>query len=196
MNPYEVLGVPPDADAAAIKKGYRRASAKAHPDRAGGDPEQMATVNRAMAVLEDPARRARFDKTGETGAVPDVRAEAAGHLRQVIGLMLDQASDTDDLVAALLRMSKNSDTEARRDVRALRAKLDLLARRRGYVECRSGDHNNLFVQVIDDKLKRLSGQISALERQLEINEAAREILQEYSWRGPAALGFGVTGTFG
>ena len=37
MNPYEVLGVPEDADKQTIKKAYRKLAAEHHPDRGGAD---------------------------------------------------------------------------------------------------------------------------------------------------------------
>ena len=39
-SPYEVLGVPADADAAALRAAYRRALRLTHPDT-GGDPARL-----------------------------------------------------------------------------------------------------------------------------------------------------------
>jgi len=57
---YKVLGVSRDADAKTIKKAYRKAVMKAHPDK-GGSEAKMATVNEAYEVLSKPELRARFD---------------------------------------------------------------------------------------------------------------------------------------
>ena len=37
-DPYEVLGVPRDADGATIKKSYRKLAARYHPDQNPDDP--------------------------------------------------------------------------------------------------------------------------------------------------------------
>lgn len=50
-----VLGVPADADPAAIKRAYRRLMARHHPDRAGDDP---AATTRAQTI-NDAYRRIR-----------------------------------------------------------------------------------------------------------------------------------------
>lgn len=58
---YDVLGLAPGADDDIIKAAYRVVVKRLHPDR-GGDPQQMARVNEAYAVLSDPARRRDYDR--------------------------------------------------------------------------------------------------------------------------------------
>ena len=53
---YEVLGVPRDADEAALKKAYRQLAKKYHPDINPGDKEAEAKfkeASEAYAVLSD-----------------------------------------------------------------------------------------------------------------------------------------------
>ena len=40
-DPYAVLGVPPDADAATVKRAYRKLISEHHPDRLGDLPEDL-----------------------------------------------------------------------------------------------------------------------------------------------------------
>ena len=40
-DPYAVLGVPPDTDAATVKRAYRKLISEHHPDRLGGLPEDL-----------------------------------------------------------------------------------------------------------------------------------------------------------
>lgn len=63
MNPYEILGVPKDADDATIKRAYRKLVAKAHPD-VGGDPEEFHKLQAAYECLKDPESRAYYDQHG------------------------------------------------------------------------------------------------------------------------------------
>ncbi|MCF6744401.1 molecular chaperone DnaJ [Blastococcus sp. KM273128] len=61
---YGALGVPQDADAAAIKKAYRKLATELHPDKNPGNTEAEARfkeVSEAYDVLSDPKRRGEYD---------------------------------------------------------------------------------------------------------------------------------------
>lgn len=57
---YEVLGVPRDADEEQIRRAWRAAARRTHPD-AGGDARAFRAVTRAWEVLGDPEARRRYD---------------------------------------------------------------------------------------------------------------------------------------
>lgn len=63
---YQILGVSKDADAASIKKAYRKLARKYHPDVSKeADAEQrMAEVNEAYTVLGDAEKRGAYDEVG------------------------------------------------------------------------------------------------------------------------------------
>src|SRR5260221_13150210 len=100
-DPYEVLGVPRGASAAAIKSAYRKLAKKHHPDNNKNDPKAAARfseINSANEIVGDEDKRKQFDRgeidadgkprfQGFPGAAPrgrggfethTVRARAAG----------------------------------------------------------------------------------------------------------------------
>src|SRR6476646_4791199 len=69
-DPYEVLGVPRGASAAAIKSAYRKLAKKHHPDSNKNDPKAAARfseINSANEIVGDEDKRKQFDR-GEIDA--------------------------------------------------------------------------------------------------------------------------------
>ena len=67
---YEVLGVQKNANADEIKKAYRKAAIKYHPDKNPGDKEaeeKFKEAAEAYDVLSNEEKRARYDKFGHAG---------------------------------------------------------------------------------------------------------------------------------
>ncbi|HEX2704929.1 MAG TPA: DnaJ C-terminal domain-containing protein [Candidatus Lustribacter sp.] len=61
---YAILGVPQDADAATVKKTYRKLARKLHPDQNANDPkseERFKEIGEAYSVLADPEQRKQYD---------------------------------------------------------------------------------------------------------------------------------------
>ncbi|MFZ2544923.1 MAG: molecular chaperone DnaJ [Candidatus Saccharimonadales bacterium] len=64
---YEVLGVGKSASADEIKKAFRKAAVKHHPDKEGGDETKFKEINEAYEVLKDQQKRQRYDQFGHAG---------------------------------------------------------------------------------------------------------------------------------
>ena len=69
---YEVLGVPKDASESDIKKAYRKAAMKYHPDKFANSSEaekkdaedKFKEINEAYEILSDPQKKAAYDQYG------------------------------------------------------------------------------------------------------------------------------------
>jgi tetratricopeptide (TPR) repeat protein len=80
IDPYSVLGLPRDADAAAVKAAYRKLALRWHPDRHldAGEEQQLEAefefrrLNAAQRVLSDSVKKRTYDLGG---TVPDLAAQ-------------------------------------------------------------------------------------------------------------------------
>ena len=69
-DPYEVLGVPRDAEDTEIKKTFRRLARELHPDVNRHDPEaeeKFKEAAEAYEILSDTERRSTYDRYGFEG---------------------------------------------------------------------------------------------------------------------------------
>ena len=100
-DPYAVLGVPTTATQVEIRAAYRAAARRVHPD-AGGSADEMQQLNVAWHVLQDPGRRAAYDRS--VGAASGGRTDpsAGGAWAGRPGDPPEDASDWFDLAADLL----------------------------------------------------------------------------------------------
>lgn len=114
-NPYEILGVTPDASADAVQKAYRRLAKKLHPDLNPGNCEaedQFKRVAGAYGLLGDPEKRARFDR-GEIDAsgverqqhpfYRDYAGAAGEHDPYTSAAGFADFADSDDILSEILR---------------------------------------------------------------------------------------------
>ena len=108
---YAVLGVPRDADAAAIKKAYRALAALHHPDVSSEEDagERFREIAEAYEVLSRPESRARYDRRLARAAA-DARPRAAGHRES------GRAADLHDLVRAPRPAERGADVRVEIEV--------------------------------------------------------------------------------
>lgn len=92
---YAILGVPQDADDAAIKKAYRKLARTHHPDKNPGDTaaeQRFKDIGEANSVLADPEKRREYDA---------VRQMARGGARFTAGGPGGGAGGFDDVFSSM-----------------------------------------------------------------------------------------------
>ena len=136
-DPYQTLGVKKDASQEDIQKAYRRLAKKLHPDLNPGNKEaeeQFKEVSAANDLLNDPDKRARFDRgeIDETGAERPQRryyrdfsgGEAANPYTSDTGFA--DFADTDDILSEIFGRGRRSGFRARGSDVRYRLELDFL----------------------------------------------------------------------
>lgn len=186
MNPYEVLGVRKDADAALIKKAYRRAANAHHPDK-GGDVAKFNEVQTAYDVLSDAGRRAKYDETGiiDGSVVDNTAADALNVLANAFQAVMQgvaqspQKASTMDMLGKIRHMIDKANTE-RAQIRAaiqegIKTHEDLYPRF-------TSKSVNLFYDMLKRNCDGLKQQLAALETADRAANLALEMLKEMSFK--------------
>ena len=95
-DPYEVLGVPRGASAAAIKSAYRKLAKKHHPDANKNDPKSAGAFFRVELGQRDPRRRgqaqavrSRRDRRRGQAALPGLSRRRPARPRRLAGRLRD-----------------------------------------------------------------------------------------------------------
>lgn len=84
MNPYQVLGVSPGDSEETIKKAYRNAAKKCHPDTHPGDrqaEERFKEIGEAYRILGNSRNRKKYDESAAQqgqNRTGEARKRAAG----------------------------------------------------------------------------------------------------------------------
>jgi len=200
FDPYEVLGVPKDADEKAIRQGYRRASKGAHPDAPGGSAAAFDRVSTALAVLSDPKRRSQYDRTGQWDDIePD--NEIAGIINSIgtaIDVVLNDprlaaiALQTDMVVhvVGVLNVTIENATHQKRMAAAAAARLEKFV---GRFAMRESDRPNVFELALRGKIDRHREDIKSAESAIENARRAIEFCKNASFRMDAPPPFNIYG---
>jgi curved DNA-binding protein CbpA len=187
VNLYEILQVSKDATPDAIKKAYRKLARKHHPD-AGGDAGKFHKITLAYDILMDPKRRARYDETGDISeTIPD---NSMNKIMSVLNMLFENAvmplargyaepNTTDivrkmkaDLASALVGIKEKQ----QKLLEARKLMLDIKNR----LSARDGE--NLFLEIINSKLKNIEGEENNLAQEKELTEKCLKLLDGYSYR--------------
>lgn len=163
MSLYEDLGVPKDADRAAIKRAYRKKAQKLHPDRDGGDKEKFFAVQKAYDVLYDDARRAHYDAHGTDGQT-DRHGDLVRRLAALFMHFVETADvDHADIVALMRQALLDGKSTTQQGLKQQEAKITKYERTKKRLT-KKGAGDNLLVQMLD-------GQISNVRRSIELGKA-------------------------
>jgi len=196
---YGDLGVDRSASAGDIRAAYRRQAKRAHPDAPGGSAEAFGKLGRAVAILSDPRRRAKYDKTGEADdSAPDNSVGLALELAfttvcsamaqvEQIGRRIEHVDvvemATDALKQSLAELNDKIADYKRESVKSLALGKRFKAKR--------GKPNHLAM-MCEARARDIDRAADMLRKDVELRTAAVAILNDHSFTvdtPPPAQGF-------
>lgn len=184
---YDELGVEKTADTAAIRRAYRKAAKRAHPD-GGGSIERFALVTLAHDTLTDGKRRERYDRTGETGdgKAGDLGNQALQAALQAVEAVIGEAKRRNvnpeefDLVGDAIKtlnkqveMNRAAKSDAVKSAKGMAKIVKRLRSKRG--------KPNLIGPMLERRQKDFESQADDIDAGTKVLEAAVEILRGHTF---------------
>lgn len=177
MSLYDYLGVGKDASQDEIKRAYRKAAKKNHPDKKGS-AEEMAKINRAYSTLKDVQLRKRYDETGrEEKEINNNTSEIMVHVFELIGQIIEKEIGN---VPRFLKETKSNwkgvfDNEVRQKEAAIK-KLEKFQAR--ILSCPA---NNFIGNMVDGRIGSIKDELSNVRKGFEFRMAAIDLINEYKF---------------
>ena len=179
-DPYATLGVDKNADAATIKRAHRNASKRHHPDT-GGKPADMVEVNQAYMILRDPARRAKFDATGE-----DSQRDTA--TSDLIGLFINACEVCNGNQSPIEMVRQRLDNDRKECIKTqfeLKCRSEAMLKRAKKVK-RKNDGPNLLTLAMEAHAAGLEQKALVAKGMVEQVNKMLAILKDYDYELPKA----------
>lgn len=173
---YETLGVDESATQDEIKRAFRKKAGRHHPDKKGGQHDDMAEVNAAYLVLKSPERRARYDATGEDGAGAIKTEEQKIQDLVLRAFMANLLSDAPPLRSARTALEEQLKAHRANKAEATRARKKLLEKRS---KVRSTAETNAYHLVIDQQVSAIDAALINMNAEVELFEKALAHLDKH-----------------
>ena len=188
MNPYQILGVPPDADIETITESYRRLAKKFHPDRNPGDDSAVKNyhaITTAFEILSDPVRRAKYDESGDVSHRPTPNHPAMDVIQPLLIRVIHELSpfesvERTDLIGRVRIYVTKFLNQLRDNGVALRGTIEKTKPAAGRFTVNNGE--NFLESVIQIELNRLERELGACNAEIAKLESVIEYLRDCKYR--------------
>jgi len=181
---YEILGVERDACPTQIKHAYRKKAQALHPDKENGDAAAFRELREAYQVLYDDVKREKYDRGEYIDSGANIIRQEARNRLVIMALtqLVDNEQNTGpgiDIIKVLRDWIGRSFAQIDKDL----AKNENAIQRYEKIKARikyTGDGDDLFAAILDEKISRAKKNIAHIKREKEIFDCAIEILKDYS----------------
>lgn len=175
---YTILGVDKDSSKEDIKKAYRKKAKEFHPDK-GGDEAVFKEISIANEVLSDDEKRRRYDNGEDpTGTSATPLEEAKANLYKAFLRLVNERDfmpDHTDVVKKLKTEVTQKRLDIESDIEA--AEIDKKQKQSTLARIKKPEFLKLR---FENTILEIDGMIAGFNRELEVNDLMKEILDEDS----------------
>lgn len=179
-NLYDTLGLNKKASEEEIKNAYRELAKENHPDKnENNSQEKMAEINEAYMILSDKEKREKYDAAGQTKETP-FQTKFIGFVDQLLLKIVNSELEVKhiDLIAEFKELTGQCIHNINAQVNQKQIQLNkyeiLLKRLKT-----KGD--NTILLAIEESIRSLNGQISAMNMETDFMNKCLDILEEYDY---------------
>lgn len=185
---YDILQVKKDATQEEIKASYRRMAQRFHPDRHPGDPEaatKFMDVQEAYEVLSDPARREKYDETGEVVRVTlDPDAPLYHDTAMIFAQIFSDQSveETDDIIALMIEKVIENKNRLHRAVLQTKTSLARMQAFRKRVSKKGEEEApNVVGGWLDQQIRGAEEALGKYSEAIEFSTRLAQYFRTYDW---------------
>lgn len=177
---YAALELERGADAADVKRAYRKKAQEHHPDK-GGDKERFQVVKSTYEVLSDPDRRKRYDETGETGQQHDPREEMLGILAQLMMTIIDKVDvDHTNVIETMRAQISGVQAQHSQSIENNRKRIRVRERALKRLKAKTGE--NILASMLRADIMATEAAIQRIEGEQEKVKAMLALLDDYEYK--------------
>lgn len=187
-DPYAELGVDKSASPADVKKAYRKAAKKAHPDQ-GGSQEAFQRVNGAYLVLSDPESREEFDRTGKTRDRSSTQDATLGQAMQLVASLLSQALGAEEdpgqigllnIMADCIKRDLGNKQKKRAQIERAKARAEKMLKQHLKAKKKS-ERPGVLVGIIESQIRDMTDMVRRGQAEEKVYQVALEIVWSYDF---------------
>lgn len=190
MTLYDDLGLNKNASKEDIKKAYKDKAKKYHPDK-GGDKDKFAMILKAYDVLKDDEKRSYYDEYGQEQPKINIKEQKAiTIITQIIEGILD-TDERDIIYTDIIGIAKTFLSEKRNTFKKMNEKLNFDLKQleklkkiftKRLKHKKKVTQTNLFLSVIDNKIRLLEKNKKDVEFELEILKIASKMINDFNFK--------------
>lgn len=180
MTLYDDLGLPKGASGEEVKKAYRKAAHKTHPDK-GGDVQKFQVVQHAYNVLGDPTKKEKYDRTGVDGQEISVRGVA---MQNICSMILQMVEQSEPGKMDIVKNAHNATLEAQRK---MGEHIKLVEKKIKKYEAQlkrfkhKGRSDDFISSAINQQILVCKNNIEDTKKAKQINDEMFRLLKEYEY---------------
>lgn len=180
MNPYEILGLSPNATLDEIRTRYKQLANLHHPDK-GGDENTFKNISLAYNILSDPIKKQSYDTQGIFFTDSLMYGEAKDVLLRLFNEKINTHDpDSNDLILSMKNEAVNKKSQLANQLESCHQTIKKLNKVKNKIKQKKKTEN-LIEDFVENGLKNCKHDLKVFARGIQIYDFVLLILNNYHY---------------